>query len=217
MSELIQLRSFDTVAVWPLSVRPAGVYTTPLYAEGSQLLSTVFVESMDAGATLEVAIIDLGLSEQPVDRVRLGAHEIHNTAPSVSKLSVVNFHDRPLVQTTITGGSVKYGQWTTLKPTATDPFDHGQGHLAATVGSTQPNTIKLVPTAPGRYIRQLAVRCAIDQPMTRRLKFSFNGSDWIVLAPGESFSVAPRGELKQLYLDGGTQSVKYEVVTQSTL
>jgi len=211
---LFRLRPNETVAVKELSATPAGTYYNQLWADGNAIVSTVFVESLDPGASIMVTFEDVGLSDSPADKVWLGGHEILNTANAISKTSITRFHNKPRIKTVIAGGSVIYGQWVTLKTEAISDIQFGLGKTSVFTGSTNIGQIASIPESAGQPIQQLSIRCAIDQQNTHRLQFSIDGQiNWIKLAPGEAFSIAPRGEIRQIHLDGGgTHSVSYEVV-----
>jgi hypothetical protein len=211
---LFRLRPNETVAVKELSATPAGTYYNQLWAEGNAIVSTVFVESLDPGASIMVTFEDVGLSESSADKVWLGGHEILNTANAISKTSITRFHNKPRIKTVISGGSVTYGQWVTLKTEAISDIQFGLGKTTVFTGSTTASQLTAIPSSEGQPIQQLSIRCAIDQVNSKRLRFSIDGqTNWIKLAPGEAFSVAPRGEIRQIHLDGGANdSVFYEVV-----
>jgi len=211
---LFRLRPNETVAVKELSATPAGTYYNQLWAEGNAIVSTVFVESLDPGASIMVTFEDVGLSESSADKVWLGGHEILNNANAISKTSITRFHNKPRIKTVISGGSVTYGQWVTLKTEAISDIQFGLGKTTVFTGSTTASQLTAIPSSEGQPIQQLSIRCAIDQVNSKRLRFSIDGqTNWIKLAPGEAFSVAPRGEIRQIHLDGGANdSVFYEVV-----
>jgi hypothetical protein len=211
---LFKLRPNETVAIKELSETAPGTYYQPLWAEGNALVSTVFVESISTGASIMVTFEDVGLSDKSEDKVWLGGHEILDTANAISKTSITRFHNRPRIKTVISGGTVTYGQWLTLKTEAVSDIQFGLGKTTVYTGSTTIGTVTSLPPVVGQPIQQMSIRCAIDQTNSYRLLFSIDGqSNWIKLAPGEAFSVAPRGEIRQIHLDGGVNhSVSYEVV-----
>jgi|GEM_PF-4374851 len=209
-----KLRPNETVAIKELSPRAPGTYYESLWAEGNALVSTVFVESLDPGASILVTFEDMGLSENQSDKVWLGGHEILNQANAISKTSITRFHNRPRIKTVISGGNVTYGQWLTLKTEAVSDIQFGLGKTTVYTGATTVGQLAALPEVAAQPIQQLSIRCAIDQSNSHRLLFSIDGqTNWIKLAPGEAFSVAPRGEIRQIHLDGGaSHSVSYEVI-----
>lgn len=211
---LFRLRPNETVAIKELSPTLSGTYYQQLWAEGNAVVSTVFVESLTAGASLMVTFEDLGLSDNAADRVWLGGHEILNSANSISKTSITRFHNKPRIKTVVTGGTVTYGQWVTLKTEAVSDIQFGLGKTAVYTGTTTVGTVTSLPATASQPIQQMSIRCAIDQANSRRLLFSIDDQvNWIRLAPGEAFSVAPRGEIRQMHLDGGQDHVvSYEVI-----
>lgn len=210
---VLRLRQNETVAVFELGTLGPGTYYRNLIADGNALVSTLYLDQCDAGASIRVSFEDVGLSELPSDLVTLGSHEIMTVAQTVSKTSVVRFHNRPRVKVVIVGGSVTFGHWITLKTESVSDIAFGLGKTTVLTGSTLAVGESTL-TAPGeRLIQQLSIRCAIDQANSHRLLFSLdNGLAWVKLAPGEAFSIAPRGEINHIKIKSNGHEVAYEIV-----
>lgn len=210
---LIRLRQNETVATFALTSRPAGTYYQDLVADGNAIVSTLFVDEIDPGASVSVTFEDIGLSEKNFDVTFLGNHEVINTAPAISKTSVTRFHNKPRIKVVVTGGSAVFGLWATLKSEAVSDIQFGLGKTSIFVGTTVANLTTTLAGPGEKPIQQLSIRCAIDQSSSHRLGFSLdNGANYIKLAPGEAFSVAPRGEIREIKLIGYVHAVAYEVV-----
>jgi hypothetical protein len=210
---LFKLRLNETVAIAELARRGPGMYYQPLWAEGNAIVSTLLVDEIDAGATITVTFEDVGMSESPYDVTQLGAHEEMATAPKASKISVTRFHNRPRIKTVIAGGSVTYGQWLTLKDEYVPLASLQSGQTQVYTGAMTPGTVISLPEVAAAPIQQLSVRAATDQPSGHRLKISLDDqANWLTLAPGEIFAIVPRGEIRQIYLDGLTNPTAYEVI-----
>jgi hypothetical protein len=210
---LFKLRLNETVAIAELARRGPGTYYQPLWAEGNAIVSTLLVDEIDAGATISVTFEDVGMSESPYDVTRLGAHEDMASAPKASKVAVTRFHNRPRIKTIISGGSVSYGQWLTLKDEYVPLASLQSGQTQVYTGAMTPGTIISLPSVADAPIQQLSVRAVTDQPAGHRLKISLdNQTNWLTLAPGEIFAIVPRGEIRQIYLDGLTHPTGYEVI-----
>lgn len=212
MSPVIRLRQNETVAIYELASRPTGTYYQNLVADGNAIVSTLYVDSVDPGATVRVTFEDIGLSEKPGDMITLGSHEIMTEAGSVSKTSITRFHNRPRVKVVVSGGNVTFGHWVTLKTEAISDIQFGLGKTTVFTGTT-PTTGNVTIEGPGqKTIQQLSIRCAIDQNNGHRLLFSLDNTNFIKLAPGEAFSVAPRGDLTQILITSNGHEVAYEIV-----
>ena len=210
---VIRLRQNETVAIYELGQRQPGTYYQNLIADGNAIVSTLYVDQLDPGATVRVTFEDIGLSEKPGDMITLGSHEIMDTPGSVSKTSITRFHNRPRVKIVVAGGSVTFGHWVTLKSEAISDIQFGLGKTSVFTGQA-PDTGTAVIDGPGqRPIQQMSIRCAIDQSNSHRLIFSIDGGvNFIKLAPGEAFSVAPRGEITQIIISTNGHPVGYEIV-----
>lgn len=223
MSSLITLTKNDTTAVYSLAQRGPGTYYQDLWAQDNAILSSVYVDSLDPGASITVTFIDVGLSGRPLDATDLVSHGTITAAGSVNKKNVSGFHNGPRVKTVIAGGNVTYGHWVTLKSESLQAVAAGGGGSSeqpgiTTVytGTTSPNIVSVLPAVAGNRILNLSVAAAIDQNNAHRLQVSIDAmANWIRLAPGDSFSIAPKGEIKQIYIDGGSDGVAYELVLQT--
>ena len=210
---LFKLRTNETVAIYDLATRGPGTYLQPLWAEGNALVSTLFVEALDPGASISVTFEDQGMSDQTEDVVALGGHETITTALKASKTSVTRFHNRPRIKTIVTGGSVTWGQWLTLKTEFVPITDTNAGETLVYTGTMTPGQVQAFPPAPDKVIQQLSVRAVTDQASSYRLKVSLDGqANWLTLSPGEIFAIMPRGEIRQIFLDGLTHPTAYEVI-----
>lgn len=209
---VIRLRQNETAAVFELSEREPGTYLQPLVADGNAIVSTLYVDALSPGASVRVVFEDIGLSERPGDLITLGSHEIMTEAGSVSKTSITRFHNRPRVRVVVTGGTVSFGHWVTLKTEAISDIQFGLGKTTVFTGSTVVGETTVIEGPGQKPIQQLSIRCAIDQPPGYRLLFSLDGDNYIKLAPGEAFSVAPRGELTQILIASNGSAVAYEIV-----
>lgn len=209
---IIRLLPNETTAILDLIERAPGTYYQSIIADGNALVSTLYVDALSPGATCLVQFDDVGMSERPDDKVALGSHEIM-TAVGVSKTSLTRFHNRPRVKAIVAGGSVTFGLWMTLKTESISDIQFGLGATSVFTGATP-----LIGTIPivgsnGKQIQQLSIRCAIDQSNNHRLSVSIdNGAHFIKLAPGEAFSVAPRGGITQILIGGNSNAVLYEIV-----
>lgn len=209
---IIRLLPNETTAILELQSRPVGTTYQTVIADGNALVSTLYVDQMDPGATCLVTFEDVGMSEKPQDVVALGSHEIM-TAVGVSKTSLTRFHNRPRVKAVVAGGNVTFGLWMTLKTESISDIQFGLGKTQVFTGSTLVSGTTIIEGPGGKNIQQLSIRAAIDQNNSHRLLFSIDGGvNFIKLAPGEAFSVAPRGNLTQILMQGNGHEVFYEVV-----
>lgn len=210
---LIQLRANETVGVFQVETRAAGVYIADLWAQGSSIVSTLYVDTVDSGATILVEFFDIGLSDAPSDVLTLGSHRLIDESGTSDKTTITRFHTKPRARVTITGGAVKFGLWMTLKTEHVPDTAVNAGITQVYTGAMTPGVIQAFPPVGDKQIQQLSVRCATDQNTNHRLKISIDDqNNWITLSPGEIFGIVPRGDLRQIYLDSMTHASVYEVI-----
>ena len=98
-----------------------------------------------------------------------------------------------------------------VKPSVEIQDKSGTTELFAGSVGTSP---LIIPTVADKFLDEVSIRCAVDQPRIRRLEFSYDGTVWHRLRVGESREEEPRGDIKQLRIRAagfGVTTVKYEV------
>lgn len=211
MTDLVKLRPYQAVAVIGLAERSSGVYREAIWAEGQAILSTVFVQSCDPGASVRVRYVDQSLGDANYNALDLGSHEVITENLTSNKKLITRFHSQPSVVAEVVGGSATFGVFISLVD-ATKDGDFTFGKTLTLVG-TVTNTQQLFPAQVGNAVQSLSVRCSGDQTTSNRLLFSLDGGqNFITLSPGEAFSVAPRGILRQIMLKAKAATTAYELV-----
>jgi hypothetical protein len=213
MAEIIRLKPFEPVGILPLQSRAAGVYDQRLWAEGAGLLSTLFVQSIDAGASISAAYYDVSLGDDLGEQMLLGRHDTITSNLQSHKILMTRFYSKPYVRVTLTGGSAIFGVFVAITNPTSDN-DYGFGETRTFVGSVDSITAIDLPATPGRVIQGFSVKASSDQGGSHRLAFSMDGGlTYLPLSPGQAFSLAPRGDLRQIRLIAGSNhTVQYEVV-----
>lgn len=72
----------------------------------------------------------------------------------------------------------------------------------------------LVPSTAGTAIEEVGIRCAVDQPTSTRLEYSFDGTNYFKLKVGEARETELRGGITQIYIraaGSGITSANYEI------
>lgn len=111
------LNQFQTQILLPLESRGPGTFTRPMLVEGNSLLSSVFVESGDVGATVEVKYFDFTTGLISIERFDLSdPHPVIPTsaAPTTDRRLVSKIHNKPVMEAIVTGGEVKFGVYATV-------------------------------------------------------------------------------------------------------
>lgn len=112
--EIIQLALYQTKAIVPVQTLAPGVYTQRMLTQGNSLLSTVFVESLDGGASVATRYYDFTLGGDIGEQVDLAEHVTITTALTSDRITVPRMHDKPIVELTVTGGNVRVGIYVTV-------------------------------------------------------------------------------------------------------
>lgn len=103
--------------------RPAGVYRQEMLIEGNSLLSSLFIESGDPGATVEVKYYDTTTGVYPTERFDLNSHPVFlgTSGPRTDRRLISRIHNKPVYEVTVVGGNVTFGLYgTVVSTTATD-------------------------------------------------------------------------------------------------
>lgn len=114
---VIQLDAFQSDAWLKLETRGPGVYIQIGEVMAGAMLSSVFVESMDAGASLKVNYFDATTGAAVGERFDLKSHDLI-TAPGSDRIMVVRHHNRLGCEAIVTGGNVKFSVYGTALPAA---------------------------------------------------------------------------------------------------
>ena len=105
----IKLKEFQTGTPFPLQSRVPDTYNRGLLVEGNSLISTVYVESMDPGATLTVNFWEYTTGSDLGERREIKSHPVI-TAPGETPhlLIVAPFHNAPQVECVVANGNVNF-------------------------------------------------------------------------------------------------------------
>ncbi len=110
----IKLLQFESRDIFPLSTKSTGIYEQRLSVQGNGLLSTLYIETVGAGASILVEYFDRTTGIDSGESLAIASHSLLSATGS-SKISVTGFHDKPIVRVTIAGGSVRFGVYATVK------------------------------------------------------------------------------------------------------
>jgi hypothetical protein len=122
--EIIRISQFESKAVVALETRSAGVYYQKLSTAGNSILSTVFVESLDGGASLDVEYFDFGVGGDAGEAFPLNFHDTISTPVTSSRRLISNAHDKPYLKCTVTGGNVRFGVYATVVLSSASDVDN---------------------------------------------------------------------------------------------
>jgi hypothetical protein len=109
-----RLGEYETVTPFELEERSEGVYIQHLHIQGNSLLSSVFVESLSAGASVKVDYFDTTTGAEVGEEYLLGAHPTIVNSGITHRLTVTRIHQMPRVRVTVTGGTATFGVLVTV-------------------------------------------------------------------------------------------------------
>lgn len=115
MAGTIKLVQFESKDIVPLSTRSIGVYEQKLSIVGNAFLSTVYVETISAGASVLVEYLDYTTGSENGEEIALQSHPLLTVADGSKQIIVTNFHDKPFVRCTVAGGTARFSVYGTVK------------------------------------------------------------------------------------------------------
>lgn len=138
VGEIIRLELYETKPVIPTMTLGPGSYSQRLLCQGNSILSTLFVESVDPGASIEVKYYDFGVGYTAGERFDLDTHGVL-TAPAINppnRILITRLHDKPIIEIEITGGNVRFGVYLTVVASFASELDSALKKEAETADLT---------------------------------------------------------------------------------
>lgn len=124
LPDVIFLGQFDTDTLLARESRAAGTYTQKTRVVGNSILSSLFIESIDPGATLKINYYDVTTGDAAGERYDLEGHDlVTDTTPPLTtfRILVTKIHNNVRAEAIVTGGNVKFGVMaTTVSSSASD-------------------------------------------------------------------------------------------------
>jgi hypothetical protein len=118
MALSIILNTFESLPPLPLESRGPGTYGEVNQIIGNSILSSVFVKSISAGATLKVNYYDTSAgTTDDGERFDLVGHDLIDdtiTTPYTNRITVTRIHNKPILEAIVTGGTVEFGVYFTV-------------------------------------------------------------------------------------------------------
>lgn len=114
-NQVISLRQAQTRDLLPLESRGPGVYEVKLLLEGNSLLSTLWVKTIDGGASVSARYYDVTSGRGDGEQGTLPSHPVATVASTGhSKITVTPFHNNPVLEVTVAGGNAEFSIWGTV-------------------------------------------------------------------------------------------------------
>jgi hypothetical protein len=131
--EILRLGLYDSRPIVELETYGPGTYIQKMFCEGNSILSTVFVQALDGGASLYVEYFDYGVGGDVGEEVFLGDHNTITTALTSDRRLISKMHNKPVVRWTVTGGNVTFGVYVTVVVTQASDIDSALKYDGQTV------------------------------------------------------------------------------------
>jgi hypothetical protein len=121
-----RIGEFDSELIFPMAVRGVGTHTEQMLIEGNSYLCSVFVRSIDVGATLQVNHWEFttAVGAEAGERYDLLAHPLIVSAPFLDRKSVTKIHNKPQIECIVTGGNVEFQVFITVVSSFTSDLDN---------------------------------------------------------------------------------------------
>jgi hypothetical protein len=103
---------YEAKTVVPIDIFPAGTYEFWIgQPAGNSLLSTVFVQELDPGASVKINYFDSGPGggQGPGERIDLEGHTLVTTAPKSERRIITRISNKPKIEIIVTGGEAVLG------------------------------------------------------------------------------------------------------------
>ena len=115
--DVIILREFATNDVFQLNTLAPGTYVKQIQPAGNSLLSSLFIKSMPAGATIKVNYFDTTTGTREIgERFELTGHDLLSGPLTLEtrRIIITKIHNKAFCEVIITGAPVEFGVYATV-------------------------------------------------------------------------------------------------------
>lgn len=127
--QLVEFQSGELFELDPTTLgtpRAPGTYTQVGETVGNSILSSVFIESIDPGATLKINYYDTTTGAQVGERFDLNGHDLITDAVApltTLRILVTRIHHRVVAEAIVTGGNIKFSLYATVVSSTASDLD----------------------------------------------------------------------------------------------
>lgn len=117
---------FETDNLLDLKNRGPGTYRIKLMIRCNSLLSSIYIKSADAGATVKANYFDTTTgSELTTERYDLLSHDLYDdtNVGETNRILVTKIHNKPQLEVIVTGGNVEFGVYGTAVSSSASDLD----------------------------------------------------------------------------------------------
>lgn len=125
-STTVFLGEFETKSLLEVEPRGAGVYRIKMMIRCNSLLSSIFIKSCDAGATITAKYFDTTTGDEfTPERYDLLGHDPYGSANAgeTHRILVTKIHNKPQLEVTVAGGSAEFGVYGTAVSSSASDVD----------------------------------------------------------------------------------------------
>lgn len=144
---MIQISMGETACGFGVKPRGPGTYTRALtITNGCALRSSLFISAIDPGATITAIYTDTTTGNNYGESITLGTHGPFDDTlalPYTDQKIITGYHNKPIVDIVVTGGSVTFGLYLTVCEAG---FTFEDGVLLVKSPDTQTNVVQAPPT-----------------------------------------------------------------------
>lgn len=113
MAEPLKIYGNESAVVVPMATRAPGVETFDLELRGSALFSTIYVESIDPGASISIAWKDYNPLSSSADPFLVFTQPLKTTTGYQRDFNNQVTHGTSMVEVTVAGGNARFGVFVT--------------------------------------------------------------------------------------------------------
>lgn len=115
MARQVLLRERQSTELLKLDSRGPGTYEVELLIEGNSILSSLFVDAVDGGASVAVEYYETTTGGNAGEITPLLSHATFSSpAVEANKITVTRIHNKPILKAVVTGGNVTFGVYGTV-------------------------------------------------------------------------------------------------------
>jgi hypothetical protein len=126
LPRVVQLIEFQSGELFERESRAAGTYIQVAEIKGNSILSSVFINTIAAGATLKINYYDTTTSPELGQRFNLAGHDlITDSTPALSTLRtlVTRIHHKIVAEAIVTGGAIDFSLYATVVSSTASDLD----------------------------------------------------------------------------------------------
>jgi hypothetical protein len=140
LSKITLLNEFQSEDIFPLRTpeglavsRSPGTYLKTSRIQGNSILSSLFIKSLDPGASVTINYFDNTTGDLFGERYDLESHGTQTVAGSTDRITVTRIHNKPICEAIVAGGNAEFGVYITVVSSFASELDRAlvnEGQLA---------------------------------------------------------------------------------------